>query len=286
MPVHHHIDAHAYLLVMDGRVEMRIGSTVGQVGKHGLGYAPPNTRVGLRNRSDTPVALMLIYNAAGMERAFAAAHERSPDATSAEYQTVLTPYGFRFDDAPLVNDARTNASEPPVRIEFKGGDDLARLRQAFFSRSPVPRMVTTAPEEYEPGDLNQTLRKQLLTGDDSSGTAMMNMVSLVPGPAVDPHHQPTEDEFFFITEGPAELTCGSETRLVDAGTFAYCPRNCTHGFRNPNPDRRMQFVTLNSPAGHERALVALRQAIADGAPPDALTELSIAGGWRNHVPYT
>ena len=288
VPVHYHVDAHTYLLVVDGRVHLQIGDLVERVGKHSVGYAPPRTHVGVENRSGQPAVVALTYSPAGADRAFAAAHQHermTGTAAADDAHAILARYGFRFDGAPLENDARTNAVEPPVDIAFEGGDDLERIRRAFFARTAVPRLVATNRDEYSPATMDETLRKQLLTGDDSAGTAMMNMVSLAPGPPVDPHHQPTEDEFFFVTEGPAELTCGADTRIVGAGAIAYCPRNCTHGFRNPNPSARMQFVTLNSPAGHERALVALRKALADGMPTDELTALSIAGGWRNHVPY-
>lgn len=284
---HYHLDAHAYLLVIEGEVDLQIGATVERVGPNSLGYAPPMTRIGFANRSAAPAMLALAYTPAGVDRAFEAAHQQwsaTGSTTEADYQAILATYGFRFDGEPLANDDRTNQTEPPLEFEFTGGDDLDKLRQAMFARPAVPKLVPTAREEYAGPSEERQIRKQLLKGDDSGGTAMMNMVSMSPGPGAPPHHQPTEDEFFFITNGPAQMTCGAATKPVGTGAVAFCPRNCTHSFGNPDPEERCQFVTLNSPAGHERALLAVGKAAGEGATPEQLHQLSIDGGFLFHVP--
>ena len=111
---------------------------------------------------------------------------------------------------------------------------------------------------------------------------MLNMLSGLPGFGAPVHHQPTEDEFFFITGGALQMTCGTETVVLTPDALAFCPRNCTHGFRNIGESGESRFVTLNAPAGHERAMAAVRKAIASGATREQVEELCIAGGFIFH----
>ena len=199
----------------------------------------------------------------------------------AAYQEVLRLYGVHFDDASLDNDARVNEELPPVEFEVRAMGDLDRLRAAFASRPALPRLVATTPAEFDATAAGETRRKELLNGDVSGGTAMINMLSGMPGFVAPAHHQPTEEEFFFVTGNELTLTCATETRSLGPGAFAFCPRNCTHGFENVS-DTEARFVTLNSPAGHERGIAPVRALLESNAPTEKIMEAALAGGWVMH----
>lgn len=286
MPTHYLTDAHSYILVTEGTVELGVGDVVETVGQHSLGYLPPQTRQSFRNTSAEPVTLMLVHSPAGSDRAFAAAHERwaaTRDGDVLAHRDELAPYGFRFDDEPLDNDTLTDSDLPVLDFTFTGKpDDLEALRQAFSDRPALPRLVRTTQDEFDASITGETRRKHLLTGDDTGGNAMMNLLSGVPGMGAPPHHQPTEEEFFFITGGELTMVCATETRTLVPGALAFCPRNCTHGFKNES-ETETRFVTLNSPAGHERTMAALRQRVlAGGATKEQLHEFGVAGGFIFH----
>ncbi|WP_431972406.1 cupin domain-containing protein [Nocardia sp. bgisy134] len=284
LPAHYYEDTHTYLVVADGEVELGVGNVVDSVGKHSLGFVPPRTRQSFRNTSERPVELVIVHSPAGAERAFEAAHDHwteTGEQDESSYHAILSRFGVRFDDTLLENDGKTNYELPPVEFEFTGHGDLERLREKFLELPVLPRLVRTTPDEYDSSLTGATRRKQLLNGDTSGGNAMLNLVSGPPGLGAPPHHQPTEEEFFFITGGQLELTCATETNALTPGAFAFCPRNCTHGFNNKS-DAEAQFVTLNSPAGHERTMAEVHRMRAQGATKEALHDLSVAGGFVFH----
>lgn len=284
LPTHYFDETHTYVLVTDGEVELGIGLERALVGQHSLGYAPPRTRQMLSNTSSTPATVMLVHSPAGTDRAFRAAHAYAATTGATEvndFHDVLRPYGFHFDDAPLDNDSRVNEVLPPVELEIRVPGDLDRLREAFASRPATPQLIATTAEELDATGAGETRRKQLLNGDVSGGAAMINMLSALPGFAAPAHHQPTEEEFFFITRNTLIVTCATETRSVQAGAFAFCPRNCTHGFANDSGDEA-RFMTLNSPAGHERGIAPVRALLESNAPIEVVEAAASAGGWVLH----
>ncbi|HKT54129.1 MAG TPA: cupin domain-containing protein, partial [Caulobacteraceae bacterium] len=288
LPPSYHVDAHAYYLVVDGDgVELQIGKLVDKVEPRAMGYAPPLTRQGLRNGSARAATVLAVYSPAGVERAFEEAHaygERTGAPAGTDYQAILSRYGFRFDDAPLENDDLTNVPGPGLEFEISGPGDMEALRRAFSQLPAHPRLVRTPQSEFETAAPGVTFRKQLLVGEDSAGQAMINLLGGEPGMGAPPHHQPTEEEFFFIVRGQLRMTCATETKVLDPGAFAFCPRNCTHGFKNLHPSERTTFITLNSPAGHERSMVAVRQLRQKGASPEKINALSADGGFIWHQP--
>lgn len=289
LPSHWYDDTHAWVLVRAGGPLLQVGDSESAVGPNSLGYVPPRTHLALKNSTGEDIEVMVVYSPAGVERGFTDAHDawlRTRSTDVADYRDQLARYGIRFEMAgeveALPNDAATNHTLAPVDVDFNGEGDMEALRSAFMARPAVPRLVETLPEEWDQAHATgQIRRKQLLTGDDTAGLAMLNLLSYRPGPGAPAHHQPIEDEFFFITGGDLELTCATQTLTLSAGAMAYCPRNCTHAFNNwASTDT--QFVTFNSPAGHERSLEALRRHSANGATRGDLYNLSAAGGFIWH----
>jgi mannose-6-phosphate isomerase-like protein (cupin superfamily) len=95
----------------------------------------------------------------------------------------------------------------------------------------------------------------LLNGEESGGSVSVFYQEVEPGFGAPPHHQPNEEEHFFILEGEMEMTIGNQTIHATPGTFAFAPRNATHAFKN-NGEKVCRFITWNSPGGHERMFEA------------------------------
>ncbi|HKP80268.1 MAG TPA: cupin domain-containing protein [Phenylobacterium sp.] len=285
LPRHYHLDAHCFVIVSDGELELAVGALAERMGKYGFGYVPPRTHCAIHNRSSAAATVTVVYSPAGADRAFAEAHEHGKltgDGALASCLPILERFGFRFDDAPLENDHKTNTAVPPIDLEIQAPGDLERLRREFIARPPAPRLTATPEAEFAATPTDVTFRKELLNGDVSGGTAMVNLLSGPASLGAPSHYQPTEEEFFFVMEGQLEVTCASQTKVTTAGAVAFCPRNATHGFRNASATERTRFITLNSPAGHERAMASVRRAAQDGASREQLHELSAVGGFIFH----
>ena len=285
LPAHYHEDTHTYIVVTEGELELGVGKLADQLGKYTLGYIPPRARQSFRNMSSAPVALAVVYSPAGTERAFGAAHDHwmaTGDRREDSYLAILARCGMRFDAELLEKDDLTNVARAPLEFELKSPGDLELLRSEFRRRAALPRLVRTTSEEISAKAPGTTFRKEVISGDDTAGDGMSNLLSGPPGFNAPPHYQPTEEEFFFILDGALQMTCATEHTVLEAGGFAFCPRNCTHGFGNPSTVDDTCFLTLNSPAGHERAMAAVRKLGRTGATKKQIHELSAAGGFIFH----
>jgi mannose-6-phosphate isomerase-like protein (cupin superfamily) len=271
LPPHHFEDVDTFWFVVEGQLDLTIGALSRPVGPTAFAYAPGRTTQALRNSGAGEVRLYLAYSPAGPDLAFAQA-QRFEDP-----RTGLQGHGFRFSAGPLQNDARTNQPAERVAAEVRSFDDFLALRQAWADRPPVPRLVDdlTACREV---DMSGIRSRILLTGDESSGRAYVRFSTVSPGYVAQPHHQPTEEECFFVVDGELTLTIGSETRAVGPGGFGFAPRNATHGFSNRGGSRTRVLV-INSPAGHERGFEALLAT----QEPERIPELLALHGWRVHA---
>ena len=286
LPPHYQKDAYTYVLVCDGHIEQQVGNVVEPVTENDFAFVPPCTHFGFRNVSDKPASLILIYSPGGAERAFDAAHshwEATGDSRESSYLPILERYGFHFDDQALENDAKTNIAAGSIDFDFKALGDMERLREAFAGTPAIPRIVKTSPTEIEATiSTGKTFRKAVVTGDDSGGQAMVHLLASESSFFAPPHHQPSEEEFFFVRRGQLDVVCGSESAVVGQGAFAFAPRNGTHAFKVSSGADRVHFFTLNSPAGHERALSVLRTLDAAHAPQEQIDAMRVAGGWIMH----
>lgn len=286
LPPHYHGDAYTYVLVGAGSLQLQVGNVVEKVGLNDFAFVPPCTRFGFKNVSDVHASLIVIYSPAGAERAFDEAHKRwltTRDTREAHYLQILEHYGFRFDSQKLGNDGKTNVAVESIDFEFRMQGDLERLREAFAERPAVPRIVKTSAEEVEAVTTSgKTFRKAVVTGDESGGQAMVHLLASKSGLFAPPHHQSSEEEFFFVRQGQLEVVCGSESGAVGPGAFAFAPRYGTHAFKVTGAAGGAQFFTLNSPAGHERALAILRELDMAGAPREEKDAMTVAGGWIMH----
>jgi quercetin dioxygenase-like cupin family protein len=150
-------------------------------------------------------------------------------------------------------DERTGEKVEKTIFAINSSEDFARLRGLWSQMPMIPKIarVEESPTVRFPGS---TIRV-LLNGEESGGSVSVFYQEVEPGFGAPPHHQPNEEEHFFILEGEMEMTIGNQTIHATPGTFAFAPRNATHAFKN-NGEKVCRFITWNSPGGHERMFEA------------------------------
>jgi quercetin dioxygenase-like cupin family protein len=153
--------------------------------------------------------------------------------------------------------------------------DFARLRERFTGLSAKPKVLQTREGGIDissPG--RQSL--SLLVGEETAGVLYATDVYLSPGFGAPPHHQPTEEELWYLLEGELDVRVGTRAATIKAGSFAFIPRDTTHTFKN-NGAAPVRLLAWNAPAGHERAFEAMRAKAAQGitAFPDLQETLRV-----------
>ena len=150
------------------------------------------------------------------------------------------------------------------RIEFtvESLADFTELRRRFASFPMAPKIMPSRDlgvDISSPGRQSLTL----LVGEETSGSMYATEAHLMPGFGAPPHHQPTEEELWYIVDGELDVRVGTQAATVRAGAFAYIPRNTTHTFKN-NKTAPARLLAWDSPAGHERAFEEMRRKAAQG----------------------
>jgi quercetin dioxygenase-like cupin family protein len=289
LPAHYHDEGDVFLYVLEGELELTVGHLCEASRRGSFGYVPARTTTAWRNKTTAPAHLFVIYSPAGVDRAFAQAHQwwvNSGDSAPEGYLAILTRFGFRFDlTGALENDARTNWAPARLEVSVNSFEEFASMRKQWTARLPIPKLLHDVRECRKislPDGINSCV---LVSGDESSGCGVLFAGTLDPGYMAGGHYQPSEDELFFVLEGELELTCGSQTKLVNAGAFGFAPRGATHGFKGPLHSRT-RIITFNSPAGHERGFEMIMEQMskpeeAAGPTQEFIRRLS-AHGWQLH----
>ncbi len=282
---HHLQGADTYFVVLDGEIEMTVGTRTEVARRDGFAFVPESTTQAMHNRSKEPARLFMWHSPAGPERAFALAHKLwldNPDATEDACQQALSTLGFRFHQKgqQLANDKLINAPVSRLDAHIETFDDLANLRVQWSHQSPVPKLLHDRSSALDIPMVGQDT-KVLLSGDEGSGRCTVFHYGLDADYLAPPHHQPSEEEIFLILEGSLELTAGNTTREVPRGGFGFAPRYGTHAFVNRTKNQT-RMITINSPAGHERGFeMIVREGNSENLP-----RLLVAHGWRVHEQYT
>lgn len=283
LPPHHLPDSDSYWYVVEGEVELTIGDRTELARRDAFGYAPQDTTQAIRNRSGAPARAYLWYSPAGPERAFALAHKvwlESRGSREPNWRDALSRLGFVFHESGQrrPNDMRTNECPDRLEAHIHTLSDFMDLRAAWSNRPPAPKLIH-GRSETEAGDIPLAGQdtKVLLSGDEGAGRCVVFNYGVEPNYRAPPHHQPTEEEIFFIIEGELRLTVGNLTQDIPRCGFGFIPRNATHGFVNPT-DKLTRTITLNSPAGHERGF----EMVVRDAGKAAFADLVVAHGWRLH----
>ena len=151
-----------------------------------------------------------------------------------------------------------------ARVDFSIASpaDFEALRRRFAALPMEPKVLQSRDAGIDissPGRQSLTL----LVGEETAGRQYATDVFLMPGFGAPSHHQPTEEELWYLLEGQLDVRVGERRTTIRAGSFAYIPRNTTHAFRN-NGTAPARMVAWNSPAGHERAFEAMKAMAARG----------------------
>lgn len=150
------------------------------------------------------------------------------------------------------------------RLDFAVGSlaDFTELRRRFSALPMAPKIM---PSRDTGVDISSPGRKSLtlLVGEETAGVMYATEAHLMPGFGAPPHHQPTEEELWYIVDGELDVRVGTQATTVRAGAFAYIPRNTTHTFKN-NRTAPARLLAWDSPAGHERAFEEMGRKAAQG----------------------
>jgi mannose-6-phosphate isomerase-like protein (cupin superfamily) len=151
-----------------------------------------------------------------------------------------------------------------ARLDFAVASpaDFARLRERFGALPARPKVL----QRREGGvDISSPGRQSLslLVGEETAGVLYATDVYLSPGFGAPPHHQPTEEELWYLLEGELDVRIGTRSAVIKAGSFAFIPRDTTHTFKN-NGRSPVRLLAWNAPAGHERAFEAMRAKAQQG----------------------
>lgn len=282
-----HLEVDTYLCVLEGDLRLTVGDLVETARKDAFAFIPEGAAQALKNESGGPARLLLWHSPAGAERAFAAAHAlwlAQPGAPASAYLDVLSGFGFRFhkDGAAARPHGQVNAPAAFLEAEVNSLDDFMALRRKWEDLPPVPKLLhdwRTAKCVDVPGQDTRVL----LSGEEARGRCVVFQYGLDPGYRAPVHHQPTEEEIFLVVEGVLTLTAGNQTTELGVGGMGFVPRYGTHNFTNAMERGQVRTVTINSPAGHERAFAAAMVELGrPEGPSDKLPGVLEAHGWHFH----
>ena len=89
--------------------------------------------------------------------------------------------------------------------------------------------------------LNQS--RQVFDGATHTGYHVdLHLTDLGPGMAPHPPHKHSHEEVVMLESGQLDVTLGSVTTRVEAGSVVWAASNQEHGVRNPGPGRAQYFV--------------------------------------------
>lgn len=150
------------------------------------------------------------------------------------------------------------------RLDFKVDSlaDFTELRRRFTACEMAPKIM---PSRNVGVDISSPGRKSLtlLVGEETSGSMYATEAHLMPGFGAPPHHQPTEEELWYLVDGEMDVRVGTQAATIRAGAFAFIPRDTTHTFKN-NRTAPAVLLAWDSPAGHERAFEEMKRKAEQG----------------------
>lgn len=149
-----------------------------------------------------------------------------------------------------------------VDLSVRSAEDFARLRRRFGELAAKPKLL----KRREDGtDISSPGRQSLslLIGEETAGSLYATDVFLSPGFGAPPHHQPTEEELWYLLDGQLDVRVGTTSTVLRAGAFAFIPRDTTHTFKSSGTSPA-HLLAWNAPAGHERAFEEMGRKAKEG----------------------
>lgn len=253
-PRHSLADADTVCVLLSGSLEITVGAVTRSLSKGAFAFAPKGASQAFANRSHGKAELLLLHTPAGVERAFDAVrrlYRDQPAAGEEALRAALTPFGFDFSAGPRAADARSDAAVSRILRDIRTPKDFADLRAAWTRLAPAPKLLARKEDARflpVPGQATWVL----LEPEESAGIASAFANHVAKGFCAPRHHQPEEEELFFVLDGELELTIGNQVvQAAGPGSFAFAPRFATHAFANTT-EKTAQLYTFNSPGGHDR----------------------------------
>ena len=281
-PEHSLADAQTVMVLVSGELEINVGQVRRTLTSGAFGYVPGGVLQGMANQSAIAAEVLIMHTPAGVERAFAALHQArdSGSAVDAEaLKAILTPFGFDFSERERPQDTAVNRQVPRLLRDIRNSQDFAALRKDWTGLTAVPKISAGESEaRFVPVEGQDTW--VLLEPEESAGHLTGFAHNVAPNFTAAPHHQPAEEEFFFVVDGEIQLTVGNlDIASAPAGAFAFAPRFATHGFSNLR-EKTARLYTINSPGGHDRGF----EYAAEHPRATDLQERVAAMGFHFHSP--
>jgi mannose-6-phosphate isomerase-like protein (cupin superfamily) len=286
-PAYHMAEADEHWLVVDGEIEITVGNRTEVCGPGAFAFMPRDTTRRLRNTSSEPARVFQWSNPAGFDRALleiSQVFQDHPDTEQDAVAEILQKYGVILHDGvvSLPNDSRVNQEPRYLPFDSDSLESFMRFRELWADQQMIPKLLLKPWDGHVVDALTDDTHSWcVLTGDESAGRTMVGIAELPPGLIVPPHYQPTEEEAFFAIDEGIWWRLGSVEFITKKGSFAFAPRNGTHQFANPK-DVPAWFMTINSPAGHERALAGVKG--KDLSSPEQYVDFFTKWGWVIRTP--
>jgi quercetin dioxygenase-like cupin family protein len=109
---------------------------------------------------------------------------------------------------------------------------------------------------------------------ETDGSFTLTECLTAPGAGA-PLHRQDDEEAFLVLSGRYEISINGESRIYEAGDFAYVPPKAVHAFRNPD-EKPAKMLIVNLPGGmHEGFFMTVGDRVTEGdtayqemGPPD------------------
>lgn len=125
---------------------------------------------------------------------------------------------------------------------------LLAAQAAHAQNREAPKQAALPAKAYKYEDLpvktnGENHSRAVFDGATHSGYHIdLHMTELGPGQQPHPPHQHVHEEVLMLRTGQLDVTLGTETSRIDAGSIVITASNQQHGWRNPGPGSAEYFV--------------------------------------------
>ena len=232
-PLHLHPQGHEAMIVLDGRIDLRLGANRYLLSRGDYASIPPGTPHGYR--IDGPYARVLAWTVNGSAaRLQATLGEPAGEATGPGEPAAWSA-------------ERQRRAEAAADVRFVTGDrdEVASIQEP----------AATAPDDVSPYALREGSGERLLAGDQlftflatqaNTAGAFIALTTVGPkGTPIPRHFHEKHTETFFCLDGRMTMWGGDEEVTLHRGDFLHAPAGTIHAYRLDAPLTR--FVGFLAP---------------------------------------
>ena len=241
IPTHRHNRDEEVLYVHQGSVTVTLGEQEEVIEAGDTVYLPPGVWIGVKNSSNQPATIIVIFAHPDMEGCFRLLGKMVGREPSAEEQA---------------EEKRLCAWETP------GGQTSLR---AEGGKSGVVIRAEEGEKLAPPGGHAVFLFK---VGPANSGSTRLAMGTseMPPGAAVPIHRHDRDEEIIFVQKGQMTVTLGDRQAVAEAGATVYIPRGTWMSLQNTGDEAATIFGGFTHPA-MEECFHLQRQLVVEGIGP-------------------